>query len=284
VPPYPISTDHVTVEIRADRARPAGRLLVMDGVEASHVDLRDPTHIEFEYLRHLVRLVDAARPRRLPIEAVQIGGGPCTLARYLVATRREARVTVVERDAGLVAVAEEWLELRTTPRLRVQVGDGREAVEAMADGSADLVVVDAFEGVVVPHRLLTREFRDQVRRVLRPGGLHLVNLIDIPPLELAMAAAATLAEGAGGALLVADQEVLARRSAGNVLLAACDGPLPVEALTRAAAAEARPWSVLSGRHLRRAAAGAPVLADAVPPQHALAVLAPLWGRTRSTPG
>ena len=49
-PSFPISADFVTVEIRADREpeHPGGRLLLMDGVEASHVDLADPTRIRFE--------------------------------------------------------------------------------------------------------------------------------------------------------------------------------------------------------------------------------------------
>ena len=46
-PSYPLVADYVTVEIRADRdpAHAGGRLLLMDGVEASHVDLDDPTRV-----------------------------------------------------------------------------------------------------------------------------------------------------------------------------------------------------------------------------------------------
>jgi spermidine synthase len=278
VPAYPIATDHVTVEIRADRRRAGGRLLLMDGVEASHVDLVDPTHLEFEYLRHLARLLEAAHPPRRPLDAVQVGGGPCTLARHLTATRPNARMTVIERDAGIVAVAREHLALRESARLRVVVGEGRAVIGALPDASADLVVIDAFDGVVAPHHLLTAEFAGTVRRVLRPGGVHVVNLIDIPPLGLASAAAATLAAAYRNLALVADEAVLAHDSAGNVLLAASDAALPVEALAREAARDPAPWRVRTGRPLERMLAGAPVLEDDVAPEHALAVLAPLWGR------
>lgn len=279
-PPFEIATDHVVAEVRADPTRPGGRLLVIDGVESSYIDLADPTHLEFEYLRHLARLVDLAHPRKLPTSVFQVGGGPCAFARYLAATRRNAQVTVVERDGGLIDLAREWLGLETGPRLEVRVGEGRAELATIADASLDVLVIDAFDGVVAPHHLLTREFLDEASRVLRPGGLHVVNLIDIPPLGLASAAAATLADRYASTALVADAAVLEHRSSGNVVIAGSDTDLPTDRLARLVALDRAPWEVLAGRALRRFTGHAPLLRDDVKPDHALAVLAPLWGRGR----
>ena len=281
-PSYPLVADHVTVEIREDRdpASPGGRLLLMDGVEASHVDLLDPTAIRFEYLRHLVGVLDAMFPATSALDAFQVGGGPCTLARYLVATRRRARVRVVERDAGVVAISREHLMLDQVPRLRVQVGDGREALAALPDASQDLVVVDAFVGLMAPHALSTAEFMAGVRRVLRPGGLHAMNLIDVEPLELARAVAAGMEHEYPHVALLAEPAVLEHRTSGNVLLLASDRPLPPQATGRALARDASPWEARTGRALARMTQGHAPLHDDVPPTHQLARLAPLWGRVK----
>ena len=256
----------------------------MDGVEASHVDLDDPTRIVFEYLRHLVGVVDAMFPDRDRLDALQIGGGPCTLARYLVATRKRARVTVVERDGGIVQVSRDHLALDDVPRLDVHVGDGRAAVLATDDASLDLLVVDAFVGLVAPHALSTREFVTDVRRVLRPGGLYAMNLIDVEPLELARAMAAGMLEHFPDVALVADPAVLEHRTSGNVLLVASDRPLPPDALGRSLARDASPWEARTGRALTRMVQGHDSLSDDVAPTHQLARLAPLWGRVKQPPG
>ena len=285
-PSFPISADFVTVEIRADREpeHPGGRLLLMDGVEASHVDLADPTRIRFEYLRHLVGVIDAMFPTRDALDAFQVGGGPCTLARYLVATRRRARVRVVERDAGIVQISRDHLMLDDVPRLDVQVGDGREALAAMPPDSLDLVVVDAFVGLMAPHALSTAEFIADVRRVLRPGGLYAMNLIDVEPLELARAVASGMCAEYPDVALLADPAVLEHRTSGNVLLLAADRPLPAQAMGRALAHDASPWEARSGRSLSRMLEGHPPLHDDVAPTHQLARLAPLWGRVKQAPG
>lgn len=285
-PPYPIATDFVTVEIRPDRDpdHPGGRLLLMDGVEASHVDLDDPTRIAFEYLRHLVGVIDAMFPPREPLDAFQVGGGPCTLARYLTATRRRGRMRVVERDPGIVEVSREHLALDAVPRLDVVVGDGRAVLAALPTGSLDLVVVDAFIGLMAPHALSTVEFVAEVRRVLRPGGLYAMNLIDIEPLELARAVAVGMRTTFSEVAVLADLAVLEHRTSGNLLLLASDRPLPPEATGRGLSRDVSPWEGRTGRSLARMLEGHAVLHDDTPPTHALARLAPLWGRVKQAPG
>lgn len=283
LPPLPhheLPAGSVVVEIRGDPNRLGGRLVLQDGVESSYVDLADPTHLEFEYLRHLARVVDVMHPKRQPLSMVQIGGGPCVLPRYLDATRRDLRATVIERDPEVIAIATEWLGLTPSSRLEVRIGDGREELSTVPDGSLDLVVVDAFAGVVVPHHLTTREFVDSARRVLVADGIHIINLIDLPPMGFATAVVATFREQYASVALLTDTSSLERQTSGNLVVAATDREIPVEQLARLAGLDRDPWEVVWGKRLDRFAEGAAPLLDAVAPQHTLAVLGPLWGRSR----
>ena len=55
----------------------------------------------------------------------------------------------------------------------------------------------------MPWHLATVEFAREIRRVLRPGGVYALNVIDQPPLKLARAEAATLRAAFGDVALVA---------------------------------------------------------------------------------
>jgi MFS family permease len=199
-----------------DPARASGRILVLDDLRHSYVDLRDPRHLEFEYVRWIGDVIDATRPRH----AVFVGGGGFTLPRYLVA-RPGTRATVLELDPEIVSLARDELGLRESPRLRVLVGDARVRMRELPAASADLVVGDAFGARAVPWHLATREFLAEVRRVLRPGGTYVANVIDSGPLELARAYAATLRSEFAHVALIGDDPL-----GGNLVLVASDHPLP----------------------------------------------------------
>ena len=132
------------------------------------------------------------RPPGRPLDALFVGGGGFTLPRYVAATRPGSRSRVLEVDPQLVDLARERLGLRTGPALAVRTGDARVTLRDEPDDSADVVVGDAFGGRTIPWHLATAEFVADVRRVLRPDGLYLLNVIDRGDLALVRAEAATL--------------------------------------------------------------------------------------------
>ncbi|HEY9523644.1 MAG TPA: spermidine synthase-like protein, partial [Thermopolyspora sp.] len=69
------------VELLHDLDRPNGWLLSMDGVPQSYVDLGDATYLDFEYARLMADVIDTLPAG--PLDAVHIGGGACTLPRYV---------------------------------------------------------------------------------------------------------------------------------------------------------------------------------------------------------
>jgi spermidine synthase len=237
-------------EVIPEPARPWRRLLRLDGEDASHVDLRDPTWLEFAYVRRLADLADLLAPPGAPLRVLHLGGGACTLARYVQATRPRSRQEVAEPDGALLELARTHLGLRTSPALRVRVLDGREVLERRAPGTADLVVLDAFVGTQIPEQLVDAGAVAAARRALRPGGVLAANVVDVPPLPAARALASRLAEAFDHVAITATRKVVRVRQGGNVVLAGSSDPLPVPALRARALRGPVPELVLDGQAAR----------------------------------
>jgi spermidine synthase len=235
--------------VEPDDRRPGGRLLLLDDHEASYVDLDDPAHLDWSYVRRIGDVIDAFRPPGSAIDAVHLGGGACTLARYVLATRPKSTNEVYELDAGVLEVAREHLELRTSPRLRVRIGDAAKLLARRDDDSADLVVGDAFERQLIPPAMTTPAFTRDLERVLRPAGVFVLNVVDDRGGPIAGEHAARLSTTFAHAATVTPRAIARRRAAGNVLVLASNAPLPLDTLReRAAGSLDREEIVALGAH------------------------------------
>ncbi|MER7420187.1 fused MFS/spermidine synthase [Micromonospora peucetia] len=249
-------------ELVPDPDRPGSWTLLLDGAPQSHVDLADPTHLEFEYVRRLAAAIDLVAPAGAPLRVLHLGGGALTLPRYVSATRPGSTQRVVEVDGALVELVRSALPWPPDPRLKVRVADAREVLAAGRDASYDVVVADVFAGARTPAHLTSAEFAAEVARVLRPTGFHLSNVADGPPLRHARGQVATVRSVLPRACLVGDAAVLRGRRYGNLVLVAGRVEPPVPELTRRAAGDWFPGRVLAGEELDRFAGGAPVVRDA----------------------
>ncbi|MFD0787745.1 spermine synthase, partial [Micromonospora azadirachtae] len=68
-------------ELVPDRDRAGSWTLLLDGAPQSHVDLTDPTHLEFEYVRRLATAIDLMAPAGVPLRVLHLGGGALSLPR-----------------------------------------------------------------------------------------------------------------------------------------------------------------------------------------------------------
>ncbi len=250
------------VELLADDDRPGGWLLLVDRIRQSYVDLDDPSYLDFEYVQSFADVIDALPPGRLAV--THVGGGACTLARYIAVTRPGSPQIVLEPDADLTSLVRARLPFPRGARIRVRAAAGRAGIAALADRSADVVVLDAFAGGRVPADLTTVEFFADVARVLRPDGVLLGNVADGPPLEFTPRLVAAVQQALPVVLVRADPAVLKRRRFGNVVLAASRAALPVDDVRRVAASAMFPHRVLTGGALRLLIGGAAPLTDAAP--------------------
>ncbi|MGW0562647.1 spermidine synthase [Streptomyces sp. NPDC003016] len=262
--PEPV-VEHVDgglAELIPDRDRPRGWTLLIDGAPQSHVDLDDPSHLDFAYQRRLGHIADLTAPPGQPVHVLHLGGGAFTLARYVAATRPRSTQQIVEVDAALVHLVRRVVPLDAQARIRVRSLDARAGLGKAADGWADLVIADVFSGARTPGHLTSTEFLADVRRVLRPGGFYAANLADGPPLAYLRGQIATAAAVWPELALAADPAVLRGRRFGNAVLLASDRTLPIAEWTRRTATDPHPGRVEHGRELADFTGGAAVVTDA----------------------
>jgi spermidine synthase len=256
LPPGPTAVTGGTAELLADADRDGSWMLLVNGTPQSHVDLDDPTHLEFEYVRRMGHVLDLAGEPRAPVDVVHLGGGALTLPRYVAVTRPGSRQRVVEIDQPLTDMVREHLPLPRGARIRVRADDARVGLAALHTDSSDVVICDVFAGARTPAHLTSVEFAAEADRVLRSGGMYAANVADGPPLRFARAQVATLSSVFANVCVLAEPGTLRGRRFGNLVAVASDAELPIEGYIRRCARDPMPSLVVHGQDLVRFAGSA----------------------------
>ncbi|MBT1003373.1 fused MFS/spermidine synthase [Paenarthrobacter sp. DKR-5] len=258
---YPIDTGEA--ELVADDDNPSGWLLKLNGVQSSHIDLADPLRLEFEYMRWMAALIRSRWEDTSRLRALHLGGGACSMARYLAAAYPQARQVVVEIDGRLAELVRGWFDLPRAPLLRIRVGEARQVTESLSEGSRDLIIRDVFAGAFTPVPLTTLEFTRAAGRVLAPGGIYMVNCGDSPDLAHARREAATIASVFEHTVAIADPPMLKGRRYGNIIIAGSDADLGAgPSLSRDLLKDAMPAHCWDDAQVRRFGLGAALYRDA----------------------
>jgi hypothetical protein len=227
--------------VERDPHHRSGRLLRQADMEASYIDLADPSHLEFDYLRWTRVVLRAAATRRV----VHVGGGGCALARALAAEDPEGLQQVCEVDGLVLEFARRHLGLRRAPGLRVRCVEGRAFVAAQADDSWDAIVVDAFVGAAVPLTLITVQALGDLARV---APLALVNVIDNRAAHHIATVAAALASAFPRVWAITGR-------GGNTVLAGTRCELRLEVIGPRLAADPSPGRLVTGAAMARVISG-----------------------------
>lgn len=264
LPEPAVLSSGLVAEFEEDRWVPGALQLLIDGTPQSHVNLRDPSDLFFEYVRRIGHVIDLFRPEGRPISALHLGGGAFTLPRYIEATRPGSRQQVIELEGRLVDLVREAAPLPRRASIRVRRGDAREVLGRLPDGmrgSMDLVVVDIFSGSRIPAHVSSREFYALILPVLAPDGLVVVNVADGRGQAFTRGQAATLAERFRTVAAIAEPQVLKGRRFGNVVLVATNGDADLDWLPRFLADGPHPARLLTGDDLRDFIGGAAPVTD-----------------------
>ena len=97
-----------TAQLIPDPDRASGWTLAVGNTPQSHVDLEDPTYLEFEYIRWIGHLIDLVAPEGSPLNVLHLGGGAWTLARYVAATRPGSRWKAQRKSIGQTWWPQGW--------------------------------------------------------------------------------------------------------------------------------------------------------------------------------
>lgn len=170
----------------------------------------DQTELPVTYTQFMtVVLAYTAQARNI----IEIGLGGGRIATYLHDFLPRTTVTCVELDPGVVELAQRHFGVRQGPRLRIVTRDGRVHM-SRENTRYDIIMVDAYQGTMVPFHLVTQEFYTILKRRLQPGGAVAQN-ISPDVLDLNRMVATARAVFANVDLYRAD---------GNWVLVAYDGP------------------------------------------------------------
>jgi predicted membrane-bound spermidine synthase len=149
--------------------------LHLDHLVHSYADLDDPEYLEYGYLRIFNDVAGWALRERHAPRFLFIGGGGYTLPRLL--SRTNADIDVVEIDPAVTRIAHRYFGLPRHSSIHTINEDARWFAMHGRD-EYDAIFIDAFNDLSVPYHLTTREFAMLLKRMLRPGGAVVANLVD----------------------------------------------------------------------------------------------------------
>jgi len=175
-------SDYYTIKlkksIRGNNGNPL-ESLVLDHLVHSYTDLKDPLYLEYEYIRIYEEFVRWQASKRKSFKTLFIGGGGYTFPRFIEAKYPKAEISVVEIDPEITQVVKKYLGISEGSRIHSLNEDGRWFVmNCKEPGSFDFIFGDAFNDLSIPYHLTTKEFTIQLKRLLKPDGLLLANVID----------------------------------------------------------------------------------------------------------
>jgi len=146
-----------------------------DAIQSS-MRLDDPFALALDYTRCMMAfLLFHPAPR----EALMIGLGGGSLAKFFHRRLRPTRVRVVELDERVVRAARTQFALPPDDaRLAVEIGDG---ADALSPECCDVLVVDAYHDEEHVQKLASAQFYDAAYFALSEPGALVVNFMDDDP-------------------------------------------------------------------------------------------------------
>jgi spermidine synthase len=169
-------TIKLTKIISSDKKTPL-EAMILDNLIHSYVSLDNPLHIEYEYERIYVEVLTWRFHKDSPFKTLTIGGGGYTIPRAMEVYYPNAQIDVVEIDPEITQVVYKNLGLPKDTRIRSYNTDGRWFVMNSKE-KYDVIFTDAYNDLSIPYHLTTKEFAEQLKNILKPGGLLMSNIID----------------------------------------------------------------------------------------------------------
>jgi predicted membrane-bound spermidine synthase len=154
-------------------------VLVLDHLAHGINDRDNPRRLHSSYLHFLDEYVNQRFTPTAPLRVLVAGGGALTLPRAWLAGREAIDITVAELDPAVTRIAMERLWVGSDPRLHIIHGDARLTLQTMPHAPRfDVVFSDVFHDISIPSHLVTREYHQEIKARLAPGGIYAANVIE----------------------------------------------------------------------------------------------------------
>jgi len=143
--------------------------------EESAMNVTDPLEFVMDYYR-LMMAAFAHKPDPKSVLFVGLGGGclPMAIHHYFPGVH----IDNIELDPDVVSAAKKYFGFKEDQRMKVYVRDGRVQVRRFLREKKqyDIIFLDAFRGGYIPYHLTTKEFAQDLKKLLKPQGIVVNNL------------------------------------------------------------------------------------------------------------
>ena len=148
------------------------------GAAQSGMRVSDPAMLLFDYTRHYAigwHIKPDAR------NFLMLGGGGYSVPKYLLQTKKDITLDVVEIDPGITDVSRKYFALKDDERMRIFHEDARVFLNRTAvenAGGYDMIMGDTFSSSYnIPFHLGTVECAERIKTLLRDDGVFVCNII-----------------------------------------------------------------------------------------------------------
>lgn len=145
-----------------------GKMLILDNV------FNVSTLMEAYYHEPMAH-IPAALTNRENTEALIIGGGDFGVAYHLLKHKNIKKVTMCEIDDMVVDVCREhfpWAEkCEKDHRFKLEIGNGFKYLDRLEENSLDIIIVDSTDPFDKAGILISEEFYQKLRRVIKKDGV-----------------------------------------------------------------------------------------------------------------
>ncbi len=184
---YEDESQYNYIAVKRVSQNPEIRAFLQDKLVHSRINMYNITDLRYSYEPVYAAVTHRFSKNKEILSTLTIGGGGYAFPRYIEAMWPGSRIDVVEIDPAVTEAAMSAFGLSRSTSIRTITMDGRnyidELIEKQKMGAEtlayDFIYEDAINDYSVPFQLVTRQFNERVTRVLKPGGIYMVNLIDV---------------------------------------------------------------------------------------------------------
>jgi len=166
-------TSHYRVQTGTYRGKNVTVLVTGPSGIQSGVFANGSRDLVFPYTQAMAEVV-AEAPKKDRI--AMLGGGVFTLPEYLAKAYPESQIDVVEIDPQLEQIAKNHFGYTAPANVHAIAEDARTFARSALQ-KYDVILIDVFNEQTTPFSVSTREFTQELKNIIQPGGVIAVNII-----------------------------------------------------------------------------------------------------------